>query len=172
MVSKEKWAGIIKDFHARGLPETKPRMIEVDYKSGIKRAISIIGPRRAGKTYEMFCIIKEIIKKHQKQETLYINFERADLSVLDYEDLNNMLETYHELYQKDKLYLFLDEIQNVAGWEKFARTCLDNGIKLFISGSSSKLLSREIATSMRGRSLTYNLYPFSFLEFLSQFHLR
>ena len=135
----------------------------------MKRAVSIIGPRRTGKTYEMYYLISKIKDKFGIDRAVYINFERADFGILSYKDLVLMLETYYELYPKNKkeaIWLFLDEIQNVVEWERFVRTCLDDGIRVFLSGSSSKLLSKEIATSMRGRNISYNIYPFSFVEYL------
>ncbi|MHA1843097.1 MAG: ATP-binding protein, partial [Promethearchaeota archaeon] len=170
MIQREKWAEIIKDWQDREIPPVILREIKINWKSDIKRAISIIGPRRVGKTYEMFILLKEITESFGKHRTLYINLERADLEVLDYKDLVIMLEVYYELFpdnKNKKIWLFLDEIQNVSGWEKFIRTCLDENIKIFLSGSSSKLLSKEIATSMRGRSLSYNILPFSFKEYLN-----
>lgn len=170
MVSREKWAEIIKDFHEKNLPEIIPRKQEIGFESDMKRAVSIIGPRRAGKTYEMYYLISKIREKFGVDKAIYINFERADLEVLSYKDIMQMLEAYYEIYPKNKngkIWLFLDEIQNVFEWERFVRTCLDEGINVFLSGSSSKLLSREIATSMRGRNISYNIYPFSFAEFLT-----
>jgi len=169
MISKEKWAEVIKDWKEKEIPKTIDREIEINPETEIQRANPIIGPRRVGKTYEMFILIKSISGKFGKDKTLYVNFERADLGVVDYTDLVNMLETYYEIYpenKKKKIWLFLDEVQTVAQWEKFVRTCLDEGIKIILSGSSSKLLSKEIATSMGGRSLPYNLLPFSFREYL------
>jgi len=170
MISKEKWAEIIKDWKDKELPKTIEREIKINIITDIQRAVSIIGPRRVGKTYELFILIKNISEKFGKGKTLYVNFERADLGLVDYNDLIFMLETYYEIYPENKgkrIWLFLDEIQNVDKWEKFVRTCLDNGIKVIISGSSSKLLSKEIATCMGGRSLSYNLFPFSFKEYLN-----
>lgn len=169
MINKEKWTEIIKDFYEKEMPEIIPREQEITFEEGLKRAISIIGPRRAGKTYEMFFLIEELRQKYGRDRVLYINFERADLEVISYKDLNLMLEAYYEIYPQNenkKMWLFLDEIQNVLEWERFVRTCLDNGLSIFLSGSSSRLLSKEIATSMRGRNISYNLYPFSFKEFL------
>ncbi|MBS3107250.1 ATP-binding protein [Candidatus Woesearchaeota archaeon] len=169
MISKEKWAELIRDFHGKAMPEMIPRAREIDVESGLQRAISIIGPRRAGKTFEMFFLIAKIRQKHGTERALYINFERVDLQGAAGKDLGVMLETYYELYPQNKgkrVWLFLDEVQNVPGWERFVRSSLDEGISVIISGSSAKLLSREVATSMRGRNLSYQMYPFSFGEFL------
>jgi hypothetical protein len=169
MITKEKWGEIIRDFYEKKLPDIIPRELEIPFEFGMKRAVSIIGPRRAGKTYEMFFLISKIRQKYGLDRALYINFERADLENLTYKDLGIMLESYYEIYPKNKnlkIWLFLDEIQNVTKWEKFVRTCLDEGISVFLSGSSSKLLSKELATSMRGRNISYHIYPFSFKEVL------
>ncbi len=169
MISKDKWAGIIKDFHKSKFPEMIERDIVIPTKIPLKRAISIIGPRRAGKTYEMFQLMKKLLMETKKEHLLYIDFERADLGVVEVKDLINVLETYYELYPENRnkdIWLFLDEIQNVEGWEKFVRTALNENIKIYLSGSSSKMLSKEIATSMRGRNITYTVLPFSFKEYL------
>ena len=169
MNNREKWIIAIKDFHEKGIPLFIRRDINIPLSIPINRAITIIGPRRAGKTYAMYQIISELFKKLSKEQILYINLEKSGLGILNYNDLSIMLESFYELYpsNKDKqAYLFLDEIQNVSGWEKFVRSCLDEGIKVYLSGSSSKMLSKEIATSMRGRTLTYHVFPFSFREFL------
>lgn len=170
MINKQKWVEIIKDFHEKSLPELIEREIKIPLETPINRAISIIGPRRAGKTYEMFNIIKKLLEKEiKKQQLVYINLERADLGIIDEKDLVLMLEVFYEIYPENKnkkIWLFLDEIQNVNNWEKFVRTALDENIKVYLSGSSSRLLSKEIATSMRGRSISYNVLPFSFNEYL------
>ena len=170
MLSKENWAEIVRDFHDSKLPEAIPREQKIEFESDIRRAISLIGPRRAGKTFEMYLIISKIRQKYGNDRALYINFERTNLQGLSDKDLIVMLEAYYEIYPANKgkrIWLFLDEIQNVNDWERFARTCLDDGISVFLSGSSAKLLSKEIATSMGGRNISYHIYPFSFREFLS-----
>ena len=98
-----------------------------------------------------------------------MNLEKSGLGVTNSKDLYLLLETFYELYpqiKKINTYFFLDEIHAVENWEGFVRTCLDDGLKIYLSGSSSKMLSKEIATSMRGRSLSYQVLPFSFKEFL------
>ncbi len=170
MMPKETWITIIRDFHESKLPSVIPREQKIEFESDIRRAISLIGPRRSGKTFEMYLLISKIRQKYPIDRALYINFERTNLQGLSDKDLAIMLETYYEIYPSNKgkrIWLFLDEIQNVNDWERFVRTCLDDGISVFLSGSSAKLLSKEIATSMGGRNLSYHIYPFSFKEFLS-----
>src|SRR3989344_2402332 len=169
MLSKETWATVIKDFHESTLPTVIPRDQKIEFESDIKRAISLIGPRRAGKTFEMYLIISKIRQRYGADRVLYINFERTNLQGLSAKDMSVMLEAYYELYPANKgrkIWLFLDEIQNVTEWERFVRSCLDDGIVVFLSGSSAKLLSEEIATSMGGTNMSYHIYPFSFREFL------
>ena len=170
MVSKEKWAEIIRDFHEKKMPAIIPREQVINFETDIRRSISLIGPRRAGKTFEMFFLITKIRQKYGNDKVLYINFEKVELQELSSKDLSAMLETYYEIYPNNKgkrIWLFLDEIQNVNGWEIFVRSSLDEGISVFLSGSSAKLLSKEIATSMGGRNISYHIYPFSFKEFLT-----
>jgi len=169
MVSKEQWVEIIKDFHEKELPNVIPRDIQISLDIPINRAITIIGPRRAGKTYVMYQLISELLKKVSKQQILYVNLEKSGLGIMTSKDLYLLLETFYELYPQNKksnTYFFLDEIHIVENWEGFVRTCIDDGLKICLSGSSSKMLSKEIATSMRGRSLSYQVFPFSFKEYL------
>lgn len=177
MISKTKWAEIIKDFHEKALPTLINRNLNIPQEIPIRRAISIIGPRRAGKTYSMYQLITSILKNDINiKQIFYVNFEKNELDGASIEDLSAMIETYYELYPENKdkkVWLFLDEIQNITKWEKFVRTLIDsNNVQVFVSGSSSKLLSREIATAMRGRALTYTILPFSFSEYLSAANIK
>ncbi len=169
MINAEYWSEVIKDWNKKEFPDIINRDIKINFDLNINRAFSLIGPRRAGKTFELLNIAKQISEKYGKDKTLYINFERPDFGTLNSLDLVLMLKSYYSLFPENsgkKIWLFLDEIQNVNNWETFVRTCLDDGIKVFISGSSSKLLSKEVATSMRGRNLSYLIFPLSFKEFL------
>ncbi|HIQ49657.1 MAG TPA: AAA family ATPase, partial [Nanoarchaeota archaeon] len=119
---------------------------DLDIKIVKEKVISIIGPRRAGKTYFLFQIMKDII-----ENSLYLDFE--DFLVKQ----SKNLEVLEFILTKNKKFVFLDEIQNLKNWESLVRTLLNQGYKVFITGSSSKLLSKEIATQLRGRSLSYLL---------------
>jgi len=136
-----------------------------------KKFLAIIGPRRGGKTYYCFQIIKEFLADVPKENILYINFEDERLYPLVGDELTLLLNNYLELVtpkKNKKIYFFLDEVQNIEFWSKWARRMSEKnpGIKLILTGSSSKLLSKEIATELRGRSLSFMVYPFSFKEFL------
>ncbi|MFM9969348.1 MAG: ATP-binding protein, partial [Burkholderiales bacterium] len=117
-------------------------------------------------------IIGERLKLGAARESLvYFSFEDERLAGMTALDLQLVIEEYYKLYparrDREKTTFLLDEIQTVAGWETFARRILDSEtIELFVSGSSAKLLSREIATSMRGRAVEAVVTPFSFREML------
>lgn len=171
MINRDVLGQIIADFKENSLPDLIPRKLKVDLDIPIKRAITIMGPRRSGKTYYLYSLIKELLNQGiGKERILYINFENPRLAGMDLNDLLVLMEVFYEIYpqnKKDAVWLFFDEIQNIKGWENFIRDILDKeNVKVFLSGSSSKLLSKEIATSLRGRTLSYLMLPFSFSEFL------
>ena len=135
------------------------------------KAVAVIGMRRAGKTsYLHQCRADMIEAGRHSSRLLYFNFEDERLADMQASDLHLIPETHLRLFPEpasEPVTLFLDEIQLVSGWETFVRRLLDTpGYEIFLSGSSAKLLSREIATSMRGRTWEIAIHPFSFREFL------
>ncbi len=166
---KEILKRIIKEFHLSNFPEFKERDIEVPINTG--KIISIIGPRRSGKTYLMFQVMNRLIVDGlEKEKILYVNFEDERLLFEEF-DYDDIFIAYKELYphikEKD-IYIFFDEIQNLNHWEKFVRRVCDTKTKnIFITGSNSKILSNQISTSLRGRTITIENLPLSFKEFLS-----
>lgn len=160
---------ILADFYENPLKDVKRRDLTIPLNSG--KIISIIWPRRAGKSYFLHSIINALVASWTpKTDIIYINFEdeRIDIS---WEKLQVLIDAYIELYNDKNLqevYFFFDEIQNIPHWEKFVRRIYEDGMKnIFITGSNAKLLSKEIATSLRGRSLSFELLPLSFKEFLA-----
>lgn len=127
-----------------------------------------VGPRRAGKSYLMYQIIKDMIVAGSAviENVLYINFEDERITSIRSEELGLLLDAYKEMYEIQPL-VFLDEIQNVLGWEKFARRLADSHYRVYITGSNAKMLSKEIYTTLGGRFIAYEVYPFSLSEFLS-----
>ena len=126
----------------------------------------IVGPRRCGKTYTMYAHIKALAKRNNRfKDVLYINFEDERLTGIGVLDLDTIIQAYNELY-KNKPIVFLDEIQIVEGWEKFARRLADTGYRVFVTGSNAVMLSKEIATTLGGRFIIKELYPLSFKEYL------
>ena len=159
---------IIKDFHDRPLPNLKTR--QADVPLNLDKIITVVGPRRAGKTYYLFQLMAELERQGvARNQILYINFEDERLELKDRHDL--IIEAYLELYPEldtSLSYFFFDEIQELGQWEKFVRRMFDTVTKrIFLTGSNARLLSKEIATSLRGRSLSFEIMPLSFKEFLS-----
>ncbi|MBO3842870.1 MAG: AAA family ATPase, partial [Candidatus Brockarchaeota archaeon] len=148
-------------FQKRPLPRIIERELEVKQVKG--KAAVIIGPRRSGKTYYFFHMISRL----DRNETIYLDFEEPFLKgVKPLEVLKIVLEVFPEAIGTTPKNVFLDEVQNVESWEPLVRSLLNRDLNVFITGSSSRLLSREIATELRGRSVSYLLLPFSFREYL------
>jgi predicted AAA+ superfamily ATPase len=160
---------LINEFHNFQLPPLIKRELEIPLFDA-KKIITVIGPRRSGKTFYFFQLINKLREKISTQRIVYINFEDERILPLKAKDLGCLIEGYYELYPEEKeniIYFFFDEIQNITDWEVFIRRIFDKEkIKIFITGSSSKLLSTEIATSLRGRTLSFQITPLSFKEFL------
>ncbi len=153
--------GYIEDWYGKELPLLLPRELKTAQIEG--KVTCIVGPRRAGKTYYFFQLMKPV-----KEVSLYLDFEDSALLTVKFDEVQEIANLFTEITGKEPKYIFLDEIQNLDKWETAVRTLLDRTpYNIFVTGSSSKLLSREIATQLRGRSLTYVLLPFSFSEFLN-----
>ena len=127
----------------------------------------LVGVRRAGKSYMLYHSIQQLLAEgHKWDEILYMNFEDERLENFGTEDFNRLLECHQEMYGKRPM-LFLDEIQNIDYWHKFARRMADNKYTIFITGSNAKMLSGEVNTTLGGRYLIAEVYPYSFHEFLT-----
>jgi len=125
------------------------------------------GIRRAGKSFLLYQRIQQLLKSGTGwNEMLYINFEDERLTEMKLEDLNLLLEVHLEMYGKTPM-LFLDEIQNIDGWEKFARRLADSKHRIYITGSNAKMLSSEIQSTLGGRYIAVNVFPYDFAEFLN-----
>ncbi|VAW35748.1 Uncharacterized ATPase, AAA superfamily [hydrothermal vent metagenome] len=168
IIMKSVFKKLIVDFQERNFVDIIKRDVEIP--SNTKKIVSLIGIRRCGKTYMLFYLIQQLRKIINNKNIIYINFEDDRLYPLTLKDLDLLLESYYELYPQkrgEKIYLFLDEVQNIKCWELYVRRIHDaENIHLYITGSSSKLLSSEIATSLRGRTITFEIFPFSFKEYV------
>lgn len=168
MKKKQLLKQIIRDFHLSENFDVKPRNIQPPIDT--KKIITLIGVRRCGKTSIFYHMINQLIEKIEKTKIVFLNFEDERFE-LNSDELDLILQAYMELYPSYKLsecYFFFDEIQNIPNWEKFIRRMYDTISKnIFITGSNSKLLSSEIATSLRGRTLNFEIFPLSFKEYLS-----
>ncbi len=165
---------LIADFHSRELPQDIiTRELTLPHVPG--KIMSIIGPRRAGKTTYLYSLIQDSRNKGKPtSEQVYVNFEDERFS-FSTESLQGIIDAYQQMYPDNKIEdveFYFDEIQEVPAWEKFLRRMLDSvSQKIYITGSSAKLLSREIATQLRGRTLSSTLLPFSFRERLEFFEI-
>ena len=127
----------------------------------------LVGVRRAGKSYMLYHSIQQLLAEgHKWDEILYLNFEDEQLENFGTEDFNRLLECHQEMYGKRPM-LFLDEIQNIDYWHKFARRMADSKYTISITGSNAKMLSGEVNTTLGGRFLIAEVYPYSFHEFLT-----
>jgi uncharacterized protein len=138
----------------------KDREIEIENNANYV----FIGPRRCGKTFFLYQIIKN--NHNINQDYLFINFEDERLIEFNSSDFELLLEAYNQLYQKPPV-LFFDEIQNIKGWDKFCRRLADKDYKIYVTGSNAKMLSSEMATVLGGRFLIRDINVLSFSEFVN-----
>jgi uncharacterized protein len=126
-----------------------------------------VGIRRAGKSFLLYQRMQQLLSQGVGwDEMLYINFEDERLVGLCVDDLNLLLEVHLEMYGKKPI-LFLDEIQNITGWDKFARRMADTKHRVYITGSNAKMLSGDVKTTLGGRYMTVDVYPYDFREYLT-----
>ena len=175
--SKGRWnlmkavvQSLVDDFHDRELPDLIAR--EIPFRMIKGKASVVVGMRRSGKT--SFCLhyLRKLMSDGlDRDRMLYLSFEDERLLGFKVEDFQSILDVYYARFPRNKrkkCYFVLDEIQRVDGWESFARRVVDTeNIQLILTGSSAKLLSREIATAFRGRSIVTEIFPLSFSEFIS-----
>lgn len=144
---------------------------ELRFPSAVDMIQVAIGMRRTGKTFFLFQTIRELLNRQKisKEQILYINFEDDRLLPMEQKQLGQLIDAFYSIYPEnhDRLcYLFLDEIQNIEGWPLVIRRLFDTKqVKIYLTGSSAKLLSKEIASSLRGRSMTTEVWPYSFREY-------
>lgn len=169
MDKKPVFRQIIADFIDKPIVDTFPR--EIDVPHDVPKVVSLLGPRRAGKTHVLFNLISDLRKSVPPHRLVYLNFEDDRLFPLRLEDMEALVQAYYEMHPENreaKVWFFFDEVQEVPNWEKFVRRLLDTeNCRIYLTGSSSKLLSRELATSLRGRTLPFEVFPLSFSEFLT-----
>ena len=161
---------IILDFQENRLETGVPRRLRIKTVRG--KATICIGVRRSGKSTFMFQIIQRLLDSGvSRQNILYLNLFDDRLHNLRADNLNLITEAYYSIYPEkknaEKVYYFFDEVQETPGWEPFVdRLMRTEQCEVYLTGSSAKMLSKEIATQMRGRALSWEIFPFSFREFL------
>src|SRR3989344_993818 len=157
---------IVAEWLERPLPELIRRNIEL--KPDKENINAVIGPRRVGKTSLMLYTAKGLLGKLRKEEILFVDFEDNRLAGISSPELDELFVAHREVTGIEPKYLFFDEVQQAPGWSKFIRRLHNSGkYCIVVSGSSSKLLSMEIATELRGRYKSTLMLPFSFKEFLA-----
>ena len=125
-----------------------------------------VGVRQSGKSYMIYQRIQQLLREgHSIRKMVYINFDDERLQLMKSEDLDLILQAYYSMYDEKPL-LFFDEIQNVEGWEFYARRLANQKYQVFITGSNAKMLGSDIATALGGRYWTCNVYPFTFREYI------
>jgi predicted AAA+ superfamily ATPase len=151
------------------LPAVKDREITIPISSG--KIINLVGARRTGKTYLLLSLIKKLRETVPTNRIVYLNFEDDRLYPVSIKTMDLFLQSYYELFpenKNEKVYFFFDEIQFIENWELFVRRIYDNeNCEIYLAGSSSKLLLKDLDSSLRGRSLSYEIFPLSFKEFLN-----
>lgn len=147
------------------LSEIKP--IPREYSLEPNARYVFVGIRQAGKSYMLYLRALQLIEEgHDLKEMLFINFDDERLINMQASDLDSILQAYTSLFDKKPI-LFLDEIQNVEGWEHFARRLANQKYMVYITGSNAKMLSKDIATRLGARYIDMHVFPYSFIEFLT-----
>ncbi len=160
---------ILYSWTDRKIPFTMPRNVTLEgYISSTPRKIVVItGFRRCGKTYILFDSIKRLLNEKNRKKVIYINFEDERIP-RHTEFLSSLIPTIKETFSEEPELLFLDEIQDMPEWSRWLRRIYDSyDMQIIVTGSSSKVSSREIPTELRGRCLEIKVYPLSFKEYLA-----
>ena len=167
MATIEDFRYVLELWRSLNIPPTVRREIAIDMNAD--KIITIAGVRRSGKTSLMFQCMEQLLASGvKKSNIIYVNFENERLMATKATDLDNLIIAHSMAFTPEEglIYLFLDEIQNVENWDKWVRKIYDlHKYRIILTGSSSELLSLEIATALAGRNLSYIVYPFSFREF-------
>ncbi len=159
---------LLVEWKNKDIPLVIPRETNIQEYLTLKvnKIIVLNGFRRVGKTYILYGLARELLSSNSREEVVLINFEDERIP-LKTEFLSNLLPTAEEIFNKKIKYLFLDELHNIPNWSKWLRRIYDNqNIKIFVSGSSSRMSEEEIPTELRGRFLEIKVFPLSFKEFL------
>ena len=168
-MKKDVFKLLVRDFIERDLSHVKER--ELSLPMDVDKVVSIVGMRRTGKTFLLFLLARKLRNRVPRENVVYLNFEDDRLFPLELGDMALLVQAYYELFpgkKEERVYFLFDEIQNVPNWETFIRRLQDTEkCHIYITGSSSRLLSREIATALRGRTVSYEVFPLSFREFLA-----
>lgn len=160
-----------EEFHANLILTEKSTRRDYKFPEATNIIKVAIGMRRSGKTYFLYQTIRDLLKEGLSLDhILYINFEDERILPLDAKGMGKLIDSWYTLHPDNhnhRCFLFLDEVQNIDGWALVLRRLLDSkNVQIYVTGSSAKLLSREIATSLRGRSLSVEIAPYNYPEYL------
>ena len=136
-----------------------------------KEAIILTGVRRCGKSTLLFQTMRFLLKNNVNQDNiLYVNFEDERLISFEVSDFEHLYQAYLQLYvPKGRIYVFLDEIQNVENWEKWVNRMLEfEDIRIFVTGSNSSLIKSDVSAALTGRNVLFEEFPMSFREFAGE----
>jgi predicted AAA+ superfamily ATPase len=166
---------IIKDFQIRSLPPLTQRDLKLSFIKDM--SLAIVGARRGGKTYRTFQFIHDLMQQEvQKENFCRIQFNDHRLRSISIDHLHMIDEAFYSLYpakqMKEVIYFIFDEIHRVTGWEDYILYLLENPLhRILLTGSTSKLLKGEIASALRGKNFSVELFPFSFREFIRHYNV-
>ncbi|NIM17062.1 MAG: AAA family ATPase [Candidatus Aminicenantes bacterium] len=166
---------IIKDFQIRPLPSLTQRDLKLSFIKDM--SLAIVGTRRGGKTYRTFQFINELMQQGVGKENfcrVQFNDHRLRSTAVDH--LHIIDEAFYSLYpdkqQKEVVYFIFDEIHRITGWEDYILYLLEDPLhRILLTGSTSKLLKGQIASALRGKNFSMELFPFSFREFIRHYHV-
>lgn len=159
---------ILTEWKTKSIPLVIPREINLQEYLNMKvnKIIVLNGFRRVGKTYILYGLVDGLFRSNSREEVVHINFEDERIPIKT-EFLSSIFPTADEIFNKKIKYLLLDELHNIPNWSKWLRRTYDNrDIRIFVSGSSSRMSEEEIPTELRGRFLEIKVFPLSFKEFL------
>ncbi len=169
-MNSENLKYVLRQFVERTLPVCRPR--ELILPNGTGKVVGLAGVRRSGKTFLFFDAIRRLAEAGvDRRRIVYLNFEDDRLDPIHAQELDLVLRCVRELFPEilgQRIFLFLDEVQNVSGWERWVRRIHDTeDVEVYVTGSSSRLLTRDLAAALRGRSITLEVFPLSFREVLA-----
>jgi len=162
---------VLREFADRPLPQSKPRDLALPTDSG--KVVGLCGVRRCGKTFLFFDTIRRLLAGGvDRRRIVYLNFEDDRLQPMESSELDLVVRSLREVFPETasggRFYLFLDEVQSAPGWERWVRRLSDTeDVSIFVTGSSSRLLTRDLSSALRGRSITFELFPLGFREVLA-----
>jgi predicted AAA+ superfamily ATPase len=173
-VDKESLKYVLAQATTGKLPEVTPRSMTLPLDS--RKVVTLVGIRRSGKTYLLYQTMHQLAAQGvDRRRMVYLDFEDDRLLPIRTRELDLILRAHEELYPDvsgQQKYFFFDEVQQAPRWESFVRRLSDTeDARIFVTGSSSQLLARELATGLRGRSISYEVFPLSFAEFLAFRHI-